>query len=173
MKIDEISDLPKEHIVGLLEICRRSMRFQDGFWFMNVEDILGINKAIEIDAAIWSKFGKYESELLLKTFNWDKESIPTLIKALKYAPSWLFFDYSIEQVSETEVVFQVKNCLAQVGRLRGGRGVFACRRVEEGYLTNFVQVIDPKIKVKCDFCPPDKYFDSLWCSWHFYIETED
>ncbi len=31
MRIEEIRDLPKEDIVALLEICRKGMRFQDGF----------------------------------------------------------------------------------------------------------------------------------------------
>jgi len=171
MRIEEIRDLPKEDIVALLEICRKGMRFQDGFWFMNVEDVWGIDRAVEIDADIWSRFGEYEAQLLLKAFKWEKKGISTLVEAIRHAPSWLFFDYSIEQVSDKEAIFQVKNCLAQTGRLKIGRNVFACRRVDEGYLNSFAQRIDPKIKVKCDFSPPDKYFDNLWCSWRFYIET--
>ena len=68
MTIEEIGNLPKEDILSLLEICRKDMRFQDGFWFMNVEDICGIDKATEIDASIWSRFGKYEAQLLLEAF---------------------------------------------------------------------------------------------------------
>ena len=56
MTMEEIQDLLKENIVALPEICRKGMRFQDGFWFMNVEDIWGIDKAIEIDVDIWSRF---------------------------------------------------------------------------------------------------------------------
>lgn len=171
MTIEEIRNLPKEDVVALLEICRKGMRFQDGFWFMNVEDTWGIDRAVDIDADIWGKFGKYEAQLLLKTFKWDKEGIPTLIKALRHAPSWLFFDYSFEQVSDTEAILRVEKCLAQTGRLRGGRNIFPCRRVEEGYLNGFAQVIGANIKLKCDFSPPDKYFDNLWCSWRFYIEN--
>jgi len=129
MTTEEIQNLTKKDIIALLEICRRGMRFQDGFWFMKVEDIWGI-------------------------------------------ASWLFFDYTIEQVSDTEAIFQVKNCLAQTGRLRVGRNIFACRRVDEGYFTNFIQVIDPRIKIECEFSPPDKYFTDLWCRWRFYIETK-
>jgi hypothetical protein len=173
MTPEEVHNLPKEHVVALLEICRKSMRFQDGFWFMNVEDTWGIDKAIEIDAHIWSRFGKYEAQLLLKAFPWEKRGIPTLVRAIRFAPSWLFFDYSIEQISDTDAVLQVKKCLAQTGRLKGGKNVFACRKVDEGYLTNFARVIDPKIKVTCDFAPPEKYFDNLWCSWRFSIDASE
>lgn len=170
---EEIRNLPKEDLVALLEICRKGGRFQDGFWFMTVEDIWGIDKAIEIDADIWSRFGKYESQLLLKAFKWNENGIPTLVKAVKLAPSWLFFDFSIEQVSDQEAVFEVKNCLAQTGRLRIGKNIYACRKVDEGYLTSFAQAINPKIKVKCEFSPPDKYFDNLWCRWHFRLEADE
>jgi len=170
MTIEEIRNLPKEDIVLLLDICRRDMRFQDGFWFMNVEDTWGIDKAVEIDASIWSRFGKYEAQLLLRAFKWDNKGIPTLVTALRLAPSWLFFDYSVEQISDTEAIFQVTGCLAQTGRLRVGRDIFDCREVDGGYLANFAQVIDPRIKVECELSPPDTHSDNLWCRWRFYLE---
>jgi hypothetical protein len=96
--LEEIRQLPRDEVVALLAICRKDMRFQDGFWFMNVEDAWGIDRAVTIDADVWSRFGRYEAGLLLKAFEWKEQGIPKLIKALKYAPSWLFFDYSVEQV---------------------------------------------------------------------------
>jgi hypothetical protein len=169
--LEEIGRLPKDEVVALLAICRKDMRFRDGFWFMNVEDGWGIDKAVEIDADVWSRFGRYEAGLLLKAFEWKEQGIPKLIKALKYAPSWLFFDYSVEQVGETEALFQVKKCLAQTGRLRGGRGIFACRSVEEGYMRSFANAIGA-IGVEREFGPPDKYSEKLWCSWRFRLKNE-
>jgi hypothetical protein len=173
MRPDQIRELPADELVKLLEICRKGMRFQDGFWFMNVEDGWGIDRAVEIDAGIWSRFGRYEAQLLLKAFDWEEEGLSKLVKALKYAPSWLFFDYSVEQVSEAEATFQVKKCLAQTGRLRGGRAIFACRSVEEGYLTSFAQTIDPTIGVTRQSGPPEDYSEDLWCSWRFRIGSSD
>ena len=169
MRLDEIRQLPKDEVVKLLEICRKGMRFQDGFWFMNVEDGWGIDRAVAIDADVWSKFGRYEAGLLLKAFDWKEQGIAKLVKALNHAPSWLFFDYSVDQVSENEALFQVQKCLAQTGRLRGGRTIFACRSVEEGYLASFANAIGT-IKVECEFSPPDKYSEKLWCSWRFRLE---
>lgn len=167
--LEEIRKLPRDEVVALLEICRKDMRFQDGFWFMNVEDALGIDRAVEMDADVWSRFGGYEARLLLKVFDWKEQGIPKLVRALNYAPSWLFFDYSVEQVSETEARFQVQKCLAQTGRLRGGRGIFPCRTVEEGYLTSFANAIGA-IRVEREFGPPDNYSEQLWCSWRFRLE---
>lgn len=171
MKLDEIHNLSKEDVINLLLICRKGMRFQDGFWFMNVEDRWGIDKAVEIDADIWSRFGKYEAQLILKRFQLKERGISRIIKAISYATSWLFFDYSIERVSENEALFKVNNCLAQTGRLKVGRNIFNCRKVEEGYLKNFTRIIDPKIKVECNFSPIEKSFKDLWCSWRFYIDN--
>lgn len=169
MRADEIRQLPGDEVVKLLEICRKGMRFQDGFWFMNVEDSWGIERAVAIDTDVWTRFGRYEAGLLLKGFAWKEQGIAKLVQALKYAPSWLFFDYSVEQVSETEALLQVQKCLAQTGRLRGGRGVFACRSVEEGYLSSFASAIGA-IKVEREFGPPDRYSEALWCSWRFRLE---
>ncbi len=63
MKLEAIRDLSKKEIITILKVCRKGMRFQDGFWFMNVEDRRGIDKAVEIDAEIWSRSGKYETQL--------------------------------------------------------------------------------------------------------------
>jgi hypothetical protein len=165
--------LPGDEVVKLLEICRKGMRFQDGFWFMHVEDGWGLDRAVEIDADIWSRFGRYEAQLLLKAFEWEDKVLSKLVRALKYAPSWLFFDYSTEQVSETEAVFQVEKCLAQTGRLRGGRDIFPCRSVEQGYLTSFAQTIDPGINVTREFGPPEDYSEGRWCKWRFCISSQE
>jgi hypothetical protein len=167
---DELHQLPKDEMAKLMEICRKGMRFQDGFWFMNVEDAWGLERAVEIDADVWSRFGRYEANLLLKAFEWREQGISKLVKAMKYAPSLLFFDYTVEQISETEALFQVQKCLAQAGRLRIGRGVFPCRRVEEGYLTSFANAIGA-MKVEREFGPPDTYSEKLWCSWRFRLES--
>jgi len=170
MTRDELHQLPKDEVVKLVEICRKDMRFQDGFWFMNVEDAWGLERAVEIDADVWSRFGRYEAELLLKAFEWKEQGISKLIKALKYAPSWLFFDYTVEKISETEALLRVQKCLAQTGRVRVGRGVFPCRSVEEGYLTNFANTIG-SLSVERECGPPDSYSENLWCSWRFRFES--
>ncbi|MEO0247990.1 MAG: DUF6125 family protein [candidate division WOR-3 bacterium] len=169
MTLDEIRWLPMDEVVALLAICRKGMRFQDGFWFMNVEDTWGLERAVEIDADVWSRFGSYEAGLLVRAFGWKEQGIPKLVKALRYAPSWLFFEYSVEQISETEALFRVQKCLAQVGRLRAGRGVFSCRSVEEGYLSSFAEAIGA-IKVEHEFGPPDTYAETLWCGWRFRLD---
>ena len=171
MTLEELRALPKEDVIALLEVCRKGMRFQDGFWFMNVEDALGLDRAVDMDADIWTRFGKYEAQLLLKTFKWATKGIPGLVKAIHYAPSWLFFERLVEQVSDTEATFQVSKCLAQASRLKTGRTLFACRKVEEGYLGSFAKAIDENIRVVRNFGPPDSHRDNVWCSWRFYVEA--
>ena len=169
MREDELQKLSKQDLLSLVEICRRNWRATDGFWFMAVEERWGTEQAIEIDEMVWGELGKRAAYRLHKAFKLEKK-IRGLVKALKFDPGYLYFEYSVEQSSENKAILQVTSCLAQKRRLEIGKGVFDCRGVEMAYLTNFARFFDPRIKVYCEFCPPERYFPDLWCEWHFHLQ---
>lgn len=172
MKWDEMAQLPRETILALLNDALRNMLRIDAYWFIGMEKNLGMENALRVDEEVWRRFGKVEANQVKANFNVSGDGISTLVKALKLAPTWtLWGDLQIEQTSENEAVLQVLRCSSQVERIKAGVGVFACKGVEQGYFDSFAQAIDPRIKVACNFCPPEKYFENLWCEWHFGLEA--
>lgn len=169
MKREKLVRLPKEEIIQLFEILRLDQRTIDGLWFLAVEDTYGLKRAVELDAAIWSKMGRINAQRLQKAFDLKADGIQTLVKAIELDPLWLFFGYEVEYLSNTEAVVRFTDCPAQKGRLKIGRAIFPCRSVDENYFESFAKAIEPRVKVRCNFCPPEKYSDNLWCEWHFSL----
>jgi hypothetical protein len=136
---------------------------------MAVEDSDGLERAVTIDADVWGKMGRINARRMQKALDLGEPGIPSLVRAIELDPLWLFFGYEVEQLSSTQAVARFTDCLAQKGRLKMGKEVFPCRSVEEGYFNSFAHVFDPRIEVRCGFCPPEKYSEDLWCEWHFTI----
>ena len=169
MKREKLAQMPKGDILQLFDILRLDQRTIDGLWFLAVEDTYGLERAVELDVTIWSKMGKINARRLQKAFDLGTPGISALIKAIGLDPLWLFFGYEVEQISNTKAVVRFTDCPAQKGRIKIGRAIFPCQSVDEGYFNNFAKVIDPRIEVSCNFCPPEKYSDNLWCEWHFSL----
>jgi hypothetical protein len=106
---------------------------------------------------------------LRRAFVLDRNDIATLAEAMYLDPNWLFFDYGIEVVSDKKAILRVTKCLAQLGRLRSGKSIFACRPVDEAYHVGFAREFNPNIKVRCHFPPPEQYSGNFWCEWEFTI----
>jgi len=171
MKKEELTQLPKETLSSLLDICRRNWRSVDGRWFLAVEDSCGLERATEIDCDVWSQLGKVTAGRLQKAFSLG-EGIPALAKALELDPGFLYYEYIVKQTSQTTAIWRVTSCLAQEGRIKSGRELLDCRRLDEPYLTNCAQVFCPGIRVRCEFCPPERHSADVWCEWHFSLEGE-
>jgi len=92
MKKEELTQLPKETLSSLLDICRRNWRSVDGRWFLAVEDSCGLERATEIDCDVWSQLGKVTAGRLQKAFSLG-EGIPALAKALELDPGFLYYEY--------------------------------------------------------------------------------
>lgn len=173
MKKDELAKLPKEKLLSLLEVSLKDLRTMDGLWFLYVEKVIGTERTIEIDRDVWARLGVIEAQRIKQSFNLQGDGIGLLLQALPLCPGFISFtEFNLKQISEKQAIFQVTNCYPQRARLRDGIGLFNCRPVDEAMLISFAQALDPRIEVRCDFCPPDKYSENLWCQWQLYIPQE-
>ena len=166
MKRDEIAKLPKKVLVPFLEVCLRDFYLLDGLWFLGVEKRFGTEQTIDIDHEVFSQLGAIEARRIRESFNLQGEGISLFVEAAKLAPGFVaLFDFKVQQISPKEAIMQVTDCYSQKARLKKGIGVFDCRGVDEAEFTSFAKALDSRIKVYCEFSPPDKYFEDLWCQW--------
>ncbi|MHC1585551.1 MAG: DUF6125 family protein [Candidatus Syntropharchaeia archaeon] len=165
----ELSELPKETLVDIIEMFSKLFLAIDGLWFSEVEKRYGTDVAIEIDTDVWERYGKIEAERIKKTLGIEGKGIQALSKALNFM-AWLpAMEYMIE-TEDNRVVITITDCRPQKARIRDGRGEFACKPVGEALFINFARAIDPRIKMRCVVCPPDEHPEDVWCKWEFTLD---
>lgn len=170
-KIDLLS-LPKEDLVALIVMHSRNALTIDGLWFIGVEERYGLEKAVEIDIAVWEQYGVAEATRIKKTLRTEEDGIPALIKALNFQ-IWLRakgMEFEILQSAQNKVMFNITSCSVQQTRIKKGLGEFPCKHVGIALLNGFAKIIDPKFGLRCVVCPPDEHPDDLWCGWEFTLE---
>ena len=171
MKRDRYLKLPRKDLNSLFEFYLRKLQLVDGLWFLDVEDRFGTKQATDINCNVWGKVGRRDAQRARSMLSVTGVGIPALTDALKKT-YMAFADWEMIQVSDTHAIFRVTTCYPQKARIEKGKGVFDCRSTQEAFFTGYAQGIDSAFAVRCGFCPPDKYFDDLWCEWHFYIKEE-
>lgn len=172
MKEKNMSEIfSKEKLFSLLKAYAKIFQVLDGFWFLSVEDRFGVNVATEIDRVVWENIAVREVKILKDVLGIKGKNIKTLIETLRHAPFMLTVKFRFEEESENDVVLRIIECKPQLARIRSGKPIFPCKSVGFNYFKKFAETINPKIKVKCLNCPPDRMSKEFWCAWRFRLET--
>ncbi len=167
----EPADLNKKELYQLLVDAAKNWLAHDGLWFQAVENKFGIESAIELDRAAWKKFTQIEARRIMKRLGMKTGGgIPALIQALKFRLYAYINKQKITEISDRRCIFQMVNCRVQETRKRKGLTDFPCKSVGIIEYTYFAQTIDPDIKTRCIFCPPDPHPDDCYCKWEFILE---
>lgn len=165
-----LSELPRETLISLIEMYSGLSLTLDGLWFTAVEDEFGLEEAVKTDEMVWGRYGEIEARRIIKTLNISGSGLDALAKALNFM-MWVHargMDCEIElEREDAAIVFTVTDCRPQKARIRSGRGEFPCKPVGIAYFSKFAKAIDPKIEVECVVCPPDPHPENVWCRWKF------
>ena len=161
------SKIPAEKLV---ELCSRSAYTLDGLWFTLVEEKLGLDAALEIDAEVWRRLCLVQARRIQKYFPIDEGSpIRNLIKVIELDPLLAVFKPKAVELTDNRAVLRFTDCPPQKARIRDGRGEFPCKAVGIALLGSYAEVIDPQIKMSCLTCPPDAHPAQFWCEWQFEL----
>lgn len=170
--VDEYQKLSKDQLIELVQMYGRLALALDGFWFLGVEGRQGIEKAIEVDEEVWKEFGKREAKRL-KTFL-RKDVVSKLEEICRiYLLTPTFGNLGARaEIRGSKCYLSAADCHAQKARVRKGMGEFSCKSVGIAYFDGFLKELNPDIKYRCVFCPPDQHPDGLWCQWEVWIEQK-
>jgi uncharacterized protein DUF6125 len=170
MSIDNIKDLPRETLIGMLEDFAKNWLAHDGLWFQAVENESDIKTAIKLDTEAWDRFTRIEAKRIMKRHNIaENGGLEALKKALGYR---LYAVLNVQEISEetdNSFVFKMVDCRVQSARKKKSLPPFPCKSVGIVEYTEFARTIDPRIKTECLACPPDKEERDFYCGWKFSI----
>jgi hypothetical protein len=155
---------------ALLQDAAKLWLAHDGLWFQEVEKLLGIEKAIELDRNAWRHFTVIEAKRISARHHLPDEGG---LESLKIALGYRLYAYvnvqDIVDESPTGFVFRMRDCRVQSARHRKGMEPFPCKSVGIVEYSEFAKAIDPRIKTECLGCPPDEKHTDFWCAWRFTI----
>lgn len=165
-----LRELSKEELIDVLFMHVRDIFAVDGLYFLGIEERFGNEAAVEIDQRAWEDMAKIEAYRLRKTMEVTAEDIPSFMQALR-SSCWSLDTAEKEiEIEKDKGIIRNRNCRVQNRRASKGLSEFPCKGVRYGWMREFANQMNPKIKVKCVVCPPDEHPDDLWCEWEFVME---
>jgi hypothetical protein len=167
-----LAALTKEQQVDFFLMQLRNLWMVDGLYFLGIEDKYGTDVATTIDEHVWSVMGKIEARKLKEFFHVTTVDVPTAMRLLSYTGWSMDLEDKEIEVSKDRAVIRNRHCRVQTSRLSKGYAEFGCKPVRLGFLQAFFKELDPKLQVKCLFCPPDQHPPNLWCEWEITIKKK-
>jgi len=167
-----IKEIPTDKIADFVFMHLRNMWAVDGLYYLFIEEKLGTGEATEIDRKVWEVMGKIEARKIKELLNIKGKDISSFMKALSYSGWSMDLEDKEIEIQENKAILRNIKCRVQNTRRSKGLSEFGCKPVRLGFLKSFAKEFNPKIKVECKICPPDKHKDDLWCEWIFTIKEE-
>ena len=165
-----LAEMPMEKLLGYLFLQIRNTWRVDGLYFLGIEKKFGIEAATEIDAEVWESMAAIEAKSLQRMFKVEENPDITKIIELLRKSSWaLDQPFKTIEIGDRQATLSIDRCRTQEARLGKSLCGFPCKKVRFGYLKNFAKTLNPKVKVNCLICPPDKYPSDSWCRWEFVL----
>ena len=169
--VAHLASLPREELIRIIQDDAKNWLAHDGLWFQAVEQVHGMQPAIDADRAAWEKFTVVEARRIMERLGMAPGGgIPALVEALKHR---LYARLNVQEVTEltdTRAVFVMRDCRVQSARKRKGLPDFPCKTVGIVEYSEFARAVDPRIRTRCIACPPDPHGAEFFCAWEFTLD---
>ena len=169
----QLDGLNREQVIELLTDAAKNWLAHDGLWFQAVEAEHGMAAAIRADTEAWRRFTVVEARRIMKRHGIEPGGgIPALVRALGFRLYAYINVQDVIEQTDKRVVFRMRDCRVQSARKRRKLDDFPCKSVGVVEYGWFAHAIDPRIRTRCLYCPPDKHPDDSYCAWEFTVGEE-
>ncbi len=162
----ELEKLPKSALIELIKMYSRNWLTVDGLWFSGVEEKFGLDEALDLDLRMWKIGSRIEAKRIKELLDLKEGGLQSVLRAINFMSWAASFGYKVEY-RENKAIWTCTHCPPQIGRIKAGKGEFACQPTFESCFGGVCEFIDPKVKVTCLICPPEPHPEDIWCQWEF------
>jgi len=168
----DLMELPKETLTDMISMWIDNYWACQSYWVTYVERDFGEDAAVRLDGEVWEKTAKVQGKLMKKLLGLgdDMKAAAFAVKyaATQWSPSG--FDWVLDEVTDTHVVFHVNHCPMEKYRKTQNLEVYPCKVISPPLYTALVKAINPKMKAICTHAHPDEPIEGLMCSWEIIYE---
>jgi ubiquinone/menaquinone biosynthesis C-methylase UbiE len=168
------ASLDRTGLLRALEVFAANWLAHDGCWFLAAEERLGMETAMDLDAASWRRFAAAEAKRIMSAFAISPGGgLESLRPTLAYRMYSFINPWRIEVSADGHALrFFMESCRVQDTRRRKGLPGFPCRSVGQVEFETFARTVDPRIVTTCLHCPPDPEAEGH-CGWEFRLVDDE
>jgi hypothetical protein len=164
--------MSREELLVALKAFAKNWLAHDGCWFLAAEERMGMETAIELDAAAWRRFAAAEARRIMEVFGiapgGGLEALERVLSLRMYA---VLNEQHVEWSDDRGTLrFVMDGCRVQDTRRRKNLPAFPCRPVGEVEFAALARAVDPRITVNCIACPPEANPTGA-CTWEFSLKV--
>ncbi len=143
----------------------------DGLWFLAVENMFGMDAALQCDNRVWGQFAPSEAQKIMKRCGITGHGgLDALENALKNRMYRFINPQSVTRPDDYTLILSVGTCHVQSARTRKNLPPFHCKEIGMTEYSLFARTVDRRIRTECIIAPPESAGKGCACSWKFTME---
>ncbi len=144
----------------------------DGLWFLAVEEMFGMDAALQCDKRVWEQFAPSEARRIMKRCGITGHGgLDALKNALENRMYRFINPQRVSRPDDNTLILSVGTCHVQAARRRKNLPPFHCKEIGQTEYSTFARTVDPRIRTECITAPPESAGKDCACSWKFTLET--